>query len=261
MFLSKFCAQNSYALGVSFRQKHNIKTNILFVAPVGMFFTTCLIIANLTAQKPIHFWFMSMPGGSLIFPFSYVFANILTEVYGYKWSRLLIWTSIICNTIALLYFSLIINMNGTAYWSVSNQNSFRFVLGAMPLVVLASSLSYLFGEHINSIVISKLKIMMKGKYLWLRAILSTTIGSMADSLVFIPLVFHNESIGSMLIMGGSLVLFKVMYEIVGLPLTYSVVYFLKGAENIDVYDYNTKYTPFSLELHYTKDEMNKKSNI
>jgi uncharacterized integral membrane protein (TIGR00697 family) len=252
MKVFQLISQKGSMLGMEF--KNRLKNeSFTFITPIGMLFVACLIVANITAQKPIHVFFLTMPGGSLIFPFSYIFANILTEVYGYKWSRFMIWASALCNAVVFLYIKLTIYIPSVDYWVV--QNAYDKILGSLPLIFIASTLSYLSGEHVNSYVLAKLKIFMQGKYLWARVIVSTAVGSIVDSLVFIPIVFYKiASCKSMVIMAASLTSFKVGYEILALPLTYFAVYFLRASEGLNVYDFKTKYTPFSLNLYYSEQE-------
>ncbi|NNM59870.1 MAG: queuosine precursor transporter [Legionellales bacterium] len=226
-----------------------------FITPIGMLFVSCLIVANITAQKPIHIFFFNLPGGALIFPFLYIIANIVTEVYGYKWTRFLIWISLLCNILVLLYTLLTVSLPGASFWS--HQADYQTTLGFVPLIIVASGISYLSGEYVNSYALSKLKILMKGRHLWSRVILSTAVGSVVDSFVFIPFVFFNTAtLYEMCLLGLSLSIIKVGYEVLAIPLTYYAVNFLKTAEKSDVYDFNTKFTPFSMDLYYSDKEKN-----
>jgi uncharacterized integral membrane protein (TIGR00697 family) len=220
-----------------------------FIIPIAMLFVTDLIASNLTAEKAMVLGWLTMPGGSLAFPISYIFGNIITEVYGYKWSRLLIWIAVACNILLVMYISLIIKMPSAPFWH--QQEAFSQILGAVPRVVFASALSYLCGEFVNSYLISRLKILTQGRHLWFRAITSTSVGVGVDSLVFLPIVFWGQiQLMDLVHMALSLYIFKIGYEIVALPITYSIVKYLKRKEGVDVYDYHTRYTPFTLDLRY-----------
>lgn len=247
--------------GKAFRKKNiekgsNVNAENLFLPGIAMLFVSCLLVANITAQKPITLACFVLPGGSLVFPFSYIFANILTEVYGYKWARFVIWVSIVCNFFVLFYFAIAIVLPSPSYWH--DQKAYTNILGFVPIIVFASSVSYLVGEHVNSFILSKLKLSLKGNFLWFRVTASTAIGSITDSIIFIPIVFFKmTTFKQMLILGSSLTFFKVGYEILALPVTYYIIFFLKHAENLDVYDKNTKFTPFSLDLFYSNNEKNR----
>lgn len=252
MNLLEIIAEKATAAGQRFRETKKLQSYV-FLPVIGMLFACCMLAANITAQKPIDILWFTLPAGALIFPFSYIFANILTEVYGYKWARLMIWISVLCNLIIFSYILLTIYLPGSSFWN--NESAYATILGVTPLILFASSLSYLAGEHVNSFVLSKVKINMRGRHLWLRVSMSTAVGAITDSLIFIPIVFiHTATYEQMVIMGISLTLFKVSYEVLAMPLTYYVVNFLKAAENLDVYDIETKYTPFSLNLYYSDEE-------
>lgn len=241
------------------KYSENVKSEIttrkqfVFLPTISMLFVSCLIIANIVASKPLHLYSFTIPGGALIFPVDYLVGNILTEVYGFKWARILIYSALFCNLLVTGYIVLVQHIHPAIFWH--HQEAYNVILGIFPKVVIASSLSYLFGEYLNSATISRLKVLTRGRYLWIRAIFSTLFGSVIDSLIFIPIVFYaSANIHQMINLGVSLTIFKVGYEILGLPLTYCVVSFLKKSEGIDVYDYNTNYSPFSINLKYSAVE-------
>src|SRR5512139_2313930 len=182
---------------------------------VASIFITCLITSNIIAVKLVNILGLILPAGSIIFPVSYIFGDVLTEVYGYRQARQVIWLGFFCNLIAVV----------------------AILLGA-------SFLAYLVGEFANSFVLAKMKIVTKGRWLWTRTIGSTLVGQGLDSLVFITLAFIG--IIPLTVLAGAIVvqwLFKSVYEAIATPLTYLVVNFLKKKEGLDVFDTHTQFNP------------------
>lgn len=214
---------------------------------VGILFTAFLILSNLTAFKLAAFGPVSLPAGIIFFPLTYVFDDILTEVYGFKISRRIIWMALFANTIIFLGTWLTIHLTPSPFWH--DQQAYSTVYHAAFRVFIASTISYFFGEFTNSVILAKLKVMMMGKYLWLRAITSTAIGVGIDTILFTHIAFLFtlpyqqiwETIGVMYSI-------KVIYEICVLPLTYKITQFLKQKDSIDYYDFGTKFNPFSLRI-------------
>jgi uncharacterized integral membrane protein (TIGR00697 family) len=206
-------------------------------------FVTCLIVANVTAGRLMNFWGIVLPGAVLIFPISYIFGDVLTEVYGFKRSRLVIWLGLGANLFMALFFLLINGLPAPIWWQ-SEAKSYSLVLGLAPRAVFASVVAYFVGEYLNSMVMSKMKILTKGRFLWTRTISSTVIGEGADTLIFITGTFLGlMNFKALLFLMIAQYLFKVIYEIVATPLTYFVVFKIKQIERIDAYDYGEKYSP------------------
>jgi uncharacterized integral membrane protein (TIGR00697 family) len=206
-------------------------------------FVTCLIVANVTAGRLVNFWGIVLPGAVLIFPISYIFGDVLTEVYGFKRSRLVIWLGLGANLFMALFFLLINGLPAPIWWQ-SEAKSYSLVLGLAPRAVFASVVAYFVGEYLNSMVMSKMKILTKGRFLWTRTISSTVIGEGADTLIFITGTFLGlMNFKALLFLMIAQYLFKVIYEIVATPLTYFVVFKIKQIERIDTYDYGEKYSP------------------
>lgn len=217
-----------------------------YLGLVTAVFTTCLVIANIIAVKLIDVYGVILPAAVVIFPISYIFGDILTEVYGYARARQVIWVGFGCNLLAVAAIWLAGVLPAAGFWD--GQAAYARILGYTPRLLAASFAAYLVGEFLNSLVLAKLKIATHGRWLWIRTIGSTLIGEGADSLVFITLAF----IGTMA--GGDLLrlilaqwLFKSAYEAAATPLTYAAVGFLKRAEREDHYDYDTDFSPFRLE--------------
>ncbi len=203
---------------------------------IAALFITCLITANIIAVKlitlgiePIRHGGFQFPGplpaAIVIFPISYIFGDILTEVYGYRQARKVIWLGFLCNLIAVF-----------AFWVAGRipaldsgvQNAYERILGYTPRLLVASFLAYLVGEFANSFVLAKMKIMTKGRFLWTRTIGSTLVGEGLDATVFIIIAFGG-TLSWALILGIILThwLVKTGYEVVATPFTYMVVNFLK----------------------------------
>jgi len=193
--------------------------------------------------------------GVLFFPISYLFGDILTEVYGYARSRKVIWAGfgalIFASVMALVvtYLPLPINVSPeTLHGNLEKQRAIEMIFGQTPRIVLASLTAFWMGEFVNSFVLAKLKIFTSGKFLWIRTIGSTVLGEIADSAVFYPIAFFgiwsNEQLVSVMI-GNYFI--KVLWETVATPFTYLFVGFLKRAEHEDYYDNDTDFNPFSLE--------------
>jgi uncharacterized integral membrane protein (TIGR00697 family) len=215
-----------------------------FVLIVAIFIT-CLITANITAVKLVNVFGLVLPAGIIIFPISYIFGDVLTEVYGYRQARRVIWLGFFCNFIAVVAIWLGQVLPSASFWS--GQSAYERILGYTPLLLVASFLAYLVGEFANSFVLAKMKIATKGRWLWTRTIGSTLVGEGLDSLVFMTIAFFGEI--PMPELASAIVtqwLVKSAYEAAVTPLTYAAVKFLKQREGIDVYDYDTRFNPLFL---------------
>jgi queuosine precursor transporter len=182
----------------------------------------------------------------LFFPLSYVFGDILTEVYGYARSRRVIWAGFGGLIFAALMSWIVVRMPPAPGWK--GQDSYEMVFGNTPRIVFASLTAFWAGELVNSFVLAKMKLMTNGRWLWTRTIGSTIAGEGVDSLIFYPLAFlgvwSNSQVIAVLLSNYAL---KVGWEIVMTPVTYRIVGFLKRAENEDYYDRDTDFNPFTLE--------------
>lgn len=186
--------------------------------------------------------------GVLFFPLSYLFGDILTEVYGYSRSRKVIWAGFGALIFASLMSFVVTSLPAAKSMSAEQQRAVNFIFGQTPRIVLASLLGFWCGEFANSFVLAKMKILSSGKYLWTRTIGSTFVGEAFDSLIFYPVAFlgvwSNEQVISVMI--GNYFL-KVLWEVLATPFTYKIVNFLKKAEHEDYYDRDTNFNPFTLE--------------
>jgi uncharacterized integral membrane protein (TIGR00697 family) len=205
-------------------------------------FITCLITANITAVKLVGVFGLVLPAAVIIFPISYIFGDVLTEVYGYRQARHVIWLGFFCNLLAVAAIWVGQMLPAASFWD--GQAAYERILGYTPRLLAASFLAYLVGEFANSFVLAKMKIATGGRWLWTRTIGSTLVGQGLDSLVFITLAF----VGTIPLAGlaSAIVtqwLAKSVYEAAVTPLTYGVVNFLKQHEGVDVYDYDTRFSP------------------
>ena len=150
-------------------------------------FVTCLITANIIAVKLVDLFGLILPAAIFIFPLSYITGDVLTEVYGYRQARKVIWLGFMCNVIVVLAISVAQVLPAASFWD--GQKAYERILGYTPRIVAASFLAYLVGEFANSFVLAKLKIATQGRWLWMRTIGSTLVGQGLDSMVFISLAF------------------------------------------------------------------------
>ena len=219
-----------------------MKVSHRFVVVVALF-VTCLITANIMAVRVISLPspFSALPAAIIIFPISYIIGDILTEVYGYRLARRVIWLGFLCNLIAVFALWL-----GGLMPSIRPdvQEAYPVIFGYAWRILLASFVAYLAGEFSNSIVLAKMKIRTSGHYLWARTIGSTVIGQGLDSAVFILIAFAGVlpwgDLGLMILTHW---LFKTGYEVVATPFTYAIVNYLKKKEGIDTYDKDVNFNP------------------
>lgn len=209
---------------------------------VAAVFVTCLVVANITAVKLIGVFGFVVPAAVIVFPLSYIFGDVLTEVYGYHQARRVIWLGFLCNLIAVAAIWIGQILPPAEIWD--GQAAYERILGYTPRLLGASFAAYMVGEFANAYVLARLKIITEGRWLWVRTIGSTLVGQGLDSLVFITLAFVGTIPAAGLL--SAIVtqwLFKSIYEALATPLTYRVVNFLKQREGLDVYDRDTRFNP------------------
>lgn len=211
---------------------------------VSVFFTVCLIASNLFATKIFSLAGINLPGAVVIFPISYILNDCLSEVYGYRRARLVIWMGFLMNFFVVLVTQLAILLPGAVFWT--GDEAFRTIFGATPRATIASLLAFLAGSTLNAWVMSRMKVSQKGKNFWLRAIVSSLVGECADSLIFIPIMFWAMGAKAVITMMVCQVSAKVLYEIIILPVTKMVVTRVKRHEDMDIYDTNISYNPFKI---------------
>ncbi|GIX48348.1 MAG: transporter [Candidatus Tectimicrobiota bacterium] len=212
-----------------------------FVLLVAVF-TTCLITANIVAVKLVVVFGLVTPAGIVVFPLSYICGDVLTEVYGYRQARRVIWLGFFCNLLAVLAIWIGQILPPAPFWE--GQAAYVRILGYTPRLLVASFLAYLVGEFANAFVLAKMKIATRGRWLWTRTIGSTLVGQGLDSLVFITLAFAGTlPVAALLSTVVTQWLLKTAYEAAATPLTYGVVAWLKRREGLDVYDEGTHFSP------------------
>ena len=226
--------------------KEENRPSYLFVI-IACFFVTSLLLSNIIAGKLITIGAMILPGAVILFPLAYIFGDILTEVYGYKRARMVIWTGFACNILMVGVFMLVMAIPSPSFFEA--EGAFATVLGMTPRIVLASLIAYLVGEFSNAAILSRMKILTRGKWLWTRTVGSTLVGEGLDTIIFITICFIG-TIPNAILMQMMLYqyLFKVAFEFLATPLTYAVVGWLKRKEGVDSYDHGVSYNPFQLDI-------------
>jgi uncharacterized integral membrane protein (TIGR00697 family) len=221
--------------------ENRVSHRFLIIAAI---FIACLITANIVAVKLVSFGGLTLPAAIIIFPLSYIFGDILTEVYGYRAARRVIWLGFICNLIVVFGIWLGGLLPAAPVWE--NQEAYDAILGYTPRILIASFAAYLVGEFSNSFVLSKMKIKTRGRWLWTRTVGSTIVGQGLDSAIFILIAFA----GTPWFVPISIVhhwLVKTGYEAVATPFTYAIVNYLKRKEGIDTYDHDTNFNPLGFQ--------------
>ena len=205
-------------------------------------FVACLIAANIAAVKLIAPFGLVLPAAIVIFPVGYILGDVLTEVYGYRAARRVIWLGFLANLIVVAAIALAQVLPAASFWD--GQAAWTRILGQTPRILAASFLAYLIGEFANAFVLAKLKIATEGRWLWLRTIGSTLVGQGLDSALFITLAFAGiippAGLAAAIVTQW---LVKSAYEALATPVTYAVVGFLKRRDGIDVYDRDTRFNP------------------
>lgn len=232
------------------------RSTFKFLDLVTALFVTVLIVCNIASSAKIVDWGVNLIGirlafdaGTLLFPVSYVFGDVLTEVYGYRRSRRVIWTGFACLGVSALVFALVRVLPGESAWQeYAGQGAYEAILGGMSSggIVLASLLAYLVGEFTNSAILAKMKVATSGRWLWMRTIGSTLAGELVDSGIFVLIAtaagVFPWSLAPSLVLTNYI--FKVGVEALMTPVTYAVVGGLKRAEGVDTYDRGTDLNPF-----------------
>ena len=218
----------------------NISYRLVIITAI---FITSLITANIIAVKVISLGPVILPAAIFVFPLSYIFGDVLTEVYGYRVARRVIWLGFICNLIFVFFAWVGQVLPPAPFWE--GQEAYVSILGYTPRLLAASFFGYLVGEFVNSFILAKMKILTKGRWLWSRTIGSTVVGQGLDTSIFITLAFiGTPSFVPIMILYHWLA--KTVIEAILTPATYAIVNFLKRREAIDSYDYETKFNPFNI---------------
>ncbi|MGI6208668.1 MAG: queuosine precursor transporter [Anaerolineae bacterium] len=208
-------------------------------------FVAVLLISNVASSKILSLGPLSFDGGTLLFPISYIFGDVLTEVYGYARSRRVIWSGFFAALLMAATLAVVGWLPPAPGWE--GQDAYRAILGQTPRIVLGSVVAYFAGEFSNSYTLARLKLVTRGRYLWLRTIGSTLVGEAVDTVLFVLIAFAGTLASPLLVaVIASNYAFKVGIEVLATPVTYRVVNYLKDLEQEDHYDWDTNFNPFTL---------------
>jgi queuosine precursor transporter len=219
-------------------------------------FVTVLVCSNLIGPAKVtqidapFIGMLTFGAGVLFFPISFIFGDILTEVYGYAASRRVIWAGFAGLAFASFMAWMVVALPPAPFWN--NQAEYEVAFGSTWRISLAGLVAFAVGEFVNSFIMAKMKILTSGKHLWHRTITSTVFGEVVDTTMFVPLAFWNTGIipnDKIPLVIGAQIVAKILVEVAFTPVVYKVVAFLKRAENEDYYDTNTDFNPFKLETH------------
>lgn len=220
------------------KTKQNV--SVLFML-VSILFCVCLIAANVLETKQIQVGSISLTGGFIVFPISYIINDCVCEVWGFRKARLIIWTGFAMNFLFVTFGALCDLIPGAPYWN--NQEGFHAIFGLAPRIAAASFVAFIAGSFINAYVMSRMKIRDGGRRFSARAILSTIAGESLDSIIFFPLALGGVvPMNELPILMMWQVILKTAYEVVALPITVRVVKAMKRHEGVDVYDNGVSYS-------------------
>jgi queuosine precursor transporter len=206
-------------------------------------FVVILLVSNLLAQKVIRIGPFSTSGAMVLFPITYIFGDVFTEIYGYTASRRAIWLGFFGTALLYAVSALVIALPADPEWH--NQAAFVTVFGFLPRILVASLIAFWAGEFANSYTMAKLKLITKGRMLWTRTVGSTVVGQAVDTTLVIVITFAGTfSPHKLLTIILTGYLLKVAYEVLATPLTYLVISWLKRAEHVDTFDTHTNFNPF-----------------
>jgi len=216
-------------------------------------YVAVILLANWFDIRIIEIGPIATDAGTLIFPFTFLLSDLITEVYGYKFARRAIWTGLTFNFLFVLYGQIVVHFPSPAY-ALAENAKFDSLMGFNFRIIIASTISYLLSEPINSYIMAKLKIKTKGKYMSFRFVASTFIASLFDSFVFGTIAFYGIIPGFELIkFNAAMWLIKVAVELVGLAFSLKLARKLKQYEGLDMYDHKTNFNLFKLDASYSQD--------
>ena len=213
---------------------------------LGIFFVVCLIVSNLLETKIIQLGPVTATAGLLVFPISYIINDCISEVWGFKKARLVIWCGFAMNFIVVGIAQLAVLLPSASFWE--GGDSFDFVFGMTPRIVFASLCAFLVGSFLNAYVMSKMKLLSGGRNFSLRAIVSTLAGESADSIIFFPIAFGGLMTNKeLLLLIVTQAVLKSLYEVIVLPVTIRVVRYVKKIDGSDAYDSDISFNPFKIK--------------
>jgi uncharacterized integral membrane protein (TIGR00697 family) len=207
-------------------------------------FVVVLIVSNLIAPKFVAVGWFRFSAAQLLFPITYIFGDVFTEVYGYSASRKAIWTGFMASAIMTAFGIFAIWLPPAPEFK--DQLAYETIFGVVPRNVAGSLIAYWAGEFANSLTVAKMKLWTDGKYLWTRTVGSTIVGQAVDTTIVIIFIFWGQPLSVMFRLIVSGYLFKVAYEVIATPLTYLVVNFLKRTEGVNYFDRSTNFNPFAV---------------
>ena len=215
-----------------------------FLVLITALFTGALIVSNVVAVKISDFGGHYLDSANIVFPLSYIFGDILTEVYGFKVSRKVIWSAFLANAMVVLVIVAAGELPAAPFWS--DQPSYDAILGQTWRIVAASFVAFLAGEFTNAVILARMKIATDGRWLWSRTIGSTIFGQGIDTVLFVLIAFLGRGIPNLHVLIWETWLFKVGFEVAATPITYVVVNALKRLEGLDVYDRGVALNPVAV---------------
>jgi uncharacterized integral membrane protein (TIGR00697 family) len=225
-------------------QKHQSLHNFRYYDILVHIFVVVLLISNLVGPKICAIGPFRISGAQLLFPITYIFGDVFTEVYGYSGSRRAIWIGFFASGLMALMGLVTVHIPPAPDWP--NQRAFEVVFNFVPRMVAASLVAFWCGEFANSYTMAKMKLLTEGRWLWTRTVGSTVVGQAVDTTAVMFLAFAGSvPTRTILVLIGSGYLGKVLYEVLATPLTYMIVNFLKRSEGVDVYDTHTDFNPFA----------------
>jgi hypothetical protein len=204
-----------------------------FVVLAG-FFVTALVVSNILAVKLVEISGRIFPAGLVIFPLSYLLGDVLTEVYGFRATRRVIWLGFACNLLAVGTIQIAIALPAAGFWA-ENQQAYEDVLGTTWRIFAASLAAYVVGELVNAYVLARMKVATRGRWLWSRTIGSTIVGEGLDSAIFVTIAFAGTGAGLLNPILTTWAI-KVAWETAATPLTYAIVNYLKRRDGVDAYN-------------------------
>lgn len=216
-----------------------------YYSHLGMAFVGLLLTANVIGEKPLLFGSVILPAGLLLFPMTYLLGDVLTEVYGFAQSRRVIWMGMVCNLFMAFMCRLAIYLPAIGSWPHSA--AYEKILGNSSHLMVVSVFTYFVGEFVNAYIVSKLKIKTQGRFFWARALCSSWIAEFIETALFMGLFFYgkmpNEELLRFALFYYS---FKVLYVLCAMPLASQLVKILKKKENTEIYDNDTRFSPFAI---------------
>ncbi len=227
--------------------KTSINTGYQMLPLITGFFVAVLLISNIASTKVVSIWWFTFDGGTLLFPLTYIFSDVFTEVYVFRIARRTIWIGMACQVMAVSFLLIVGILPAPAEWT--SGEAYNAILMTTFRIVIASNIAYFFGSWSNDVVMSVMKRVMMGRKLWMRTIGSTLIGEGVDTILFCLIAFAGVfSPALLLTIIISNYIFKCGVEILATPLTYLICRRIKNIEGLDTIDDKINYTPFSWKI-------------